>query len=185
VTKGTNAQASGQDPEAGSAGPEESPPVMPAAFLLSKVGFDVARHFHAGLAAIGLEPRQFALLNYVALGEGQSQQALGEALRVPASRMVSIVDDLEQRGLLERRRNPDDRRAHALYLTPAGEQVLAEGRRVAMENEERICAPLAPEEREQLVGLLRRLAADQDMPIGVHPAWSMPAPGERPTRSSD
>jgi DNA-binding MarR family transcriptional regulator len=173
VTKDTTADQREKRPPT----PLETPPVMPAAFLLAKVGFDVASHFHAGLDAIGLEPRQFAVMNYVALGEGQSQQALGEALRIPASRMVAVVDDLEERGLVERRRNPDDRRAHALHLTPEGRRLLDEGRRVARENDERICAPLEPEERDQLVRLLRRLAADQDVPIGVHPAWSMPAPG--------
>jgi DNA-binding MarR family transcriptional regulator len=154
----------------------EGPPGGSAVFLLSKLGFDASRRFQEALRPVDLEPRQFGVLNVVALGEGKSQQALGEALQVPASRMVAIVDDLEERGLVERRRNPDDRRAHALYLTDEGRRVLDEGRRLAMENEQRFCAPLQPAEREQLLGLLRRLAADQDLPLGVHPGLVAPDP---------
>ncbi|MGH2879628.1 MAG: MarR family transcriptional regulator [Solirubrobacteraceae bacterium] len=56
---------------------------------------------------------------------GASQQAIGERLQIPPSRMVAFVDALEQRGLLERRANPEDRRARALYLTDEGRELLA------------------------------------------------------------
>ena len=52
--------------------------------------------------------------------EGQSQQAIGERLQIPPSRMVAFVDALEARSLLERRHNPHDRRTRELHLTEAG-----------------------------------------------------------------
>jgi DNA-binding MarR family transcriptional regulator len=168
VTNGTNVNSSAAMP---------SPEGMPggsAVFLLSKLGFDASRRFHEALESVGLEPRQFGVLNVVALGEGKSQQALAEPLRIPPSRMVAIVDELEDRNLIERRRNPADRRAHALYLTAEGRRLLDEGRRLAMENEQRFCAPLQPAERRQLLELLRRLAADQELPVGVHPGLVAP-----------
>ncbi len=56
-------------------------------------------------------------MNVVDAAAGQSQQAIAEAIGAPPSRMVAIVDELEQRGLIERRPHPSDRRVHALYLT--------------------------------------------------------------------
>jgi DNA-binding MarR family transcriptional regulator len=51
---------------------------------------------------------------------GQSQQAIARQLRIPPSRLVPLVDSLETRGVIERRRDPGDRRNHALYLTDEG-----------------------------------------------------------------
>ena len=100
--------------------PQLGPPPS-LVFLLSKVGYATSRSFAACLEPLGLEARHFAVLNFIALDEGQSQQTLADALDIPASRMVTIVDELEHRGFIERRPHPTDRRARALYLTPAGE----------------------------------------------------------------
>jgi DNA-binding MarR family transcriptional regulator len=152
----------------------EGPPGGSAVFLLSTLGFAASRGFHEALATVDLEPRQFAVLNVVALSEGSSQQALAEPLGIPPPRMVAIVDELEDRNLIERRRNPDDRRAYALHLTPKGGRVLKNARRLAQEIDERFCAPLQRAEREQLLVLLRRLAAAQSSPLGVHPGLVAP-----------
>jgi DNA-binding MarR family transcriptional regulator len=148
----------------------EGPPGGSAVFLLSSLGFLASRAFHDALAPLGLDPRDFGLLNLVAGSEGVSQRALTDRLGIPASRLVAIVDDLEDQGLVERRRNPDDRRAHALYLTVAGRKTLDRARRAARDNEERFTASLKPAERERLLTLLRKLASEQQVPGGVHPA---------------
>src|SRR5262245_7144751 len=109
------------------------PPGGSIVFLLSKLGFVARRGFHNALAAVALEPRQFGVLNLVAASEGLSQRALTDPLGIPASRVVAIVDELEERGLVERRRNPDDRRAHALYLTAKGRKTLDRARGIAVE----------------------------------------------------
>ena len=57
------------------------------------------------LEPVGIDPREFLLMRFVAASEGQSQQALAERLGVPASRMVALVDRLEEAGLVERRPN--------------------------------------------------------------------------------
>jgi DNA-binding MarR family transcriptional regulator len=85
---------------------------------------------------------------------------------------VPLVDHLEERGLIERRRNPDDRRHHALYLTPAGGQFLrTKLGPVGAAHEDDICAALAAPEREQLHGLLARIAEQQGLIPGVHPGY--------------
>jgi DNA-binding MarR family transcriptional regulator len=132
-----------------------------AAFLLVQVGFHAARRFEERLAPLGIQPRHVGLLRLVAATEGQSQQALAERLHLPKSRMVWLVDDLEQHGLIERRRNPADRRAYALYLTPRGRRVVDEAMEVSAVHETDLLGSLQPTEREELAALLRRVAADQ------------------------
>lgn len=139
-------------------------------FLISQLGYVISTRFRAILAPLGLEPRHFLVLRHVARAEGSSQHALGQALRIPASRMVGLVDTLEQRGLVERRSNPRDRRARALHLTADGGRMLEEAYRVALGHEQAICAGLSEEERAQLFVLLRRLAFARDLVPGVHPA---------------
>jgi HSP20 family protein len=94
------------------------------AFLLSQVGIHASRRFAERIADVDLNPPLFRVLNLVAAAEGQSQQAIAAAIEIPPSRMVALVDELEQRGLVERRPKPEDRRVRALFLT-------AEGRRLA------------------------------------------------------
>src|SRR5690242_10371350 len=90
------------------------------AFLLSQVGIFASQRFAGRLAALDLQPPQFRVLNMVDAAEGQSQQAIGEAIGAPASRMVAIVDELERRGLVERRPHPSDRRIRTIFLTGEG-----------------------------------------------------------------
>jgi DNA-binding MarR family transcriptional regulator len=146
------------------------------AFLLSQVGSHASKRFAQRIAAIGLTPPLFRLLNLVDAAEGESQHAIGEAIDVPASRMVGLVDDLEQLGLVERRPHPEDRRVRALHLTPEGRRQLARGRKVAREHEEVLAGGLSEAERRELVGLLRKLVDSQGIGAGVHPALRGPKP---------
>ena len=84
------------DPEAAAAN-LASTPFAGVGFALSSVGYAVARRFREILAPLELEPREFALLRAVGAAEGQSQQAIGERLQIPPSRMVAFVDALEAR----------------------------------------------------------------------------------------
>lgn len=95
-----------------------------------------------------------------------------ERLRVMPSRLVTLVDELEQRELVERRDNPEDRRTYALYLTEKGRSTLKAIGRAAREHQEALCAGLTEEEREQLAKLLRRIADQQGLTPGVHPGFS-------------
>ena len=138
-------------------------------FLLSQLGAANARWFHQTLAPIGLEPRQFAILRFVAMAEGQSQQALGDSLQIAPSRMVALIDELEARGLMERRPNPSDRRARALHLTDGGRKALETAMERAMDHEAQLCEPLGEGERQLLIDMLQRIAAAQGLTAGVHP----------------
>jgi DNA-binding MarR family transcriptional regulator len=144
------------------------------AFLLSQLGYHSSRLWQARLAPLGLEPRHVMLLRHVAVEEGRSQQALGEALQIPPSRMVALVDALEQRGLLRRRPDPHDRRVRTLHLTADGRRVLGRVMEISLEHERELCKGLRLAERERLITLLGRVAAEQGLVEGVHPGTAGP-----------
>lgn len=164
------APAAGLDPSGPS--PEAGVPFRSVGFTVSTIGYATARAFRAILAPLELEPREFALLRAVAASEGSSQQAIGERLQIPSSRMVAFVDALEARSLIERRHNPDDRRTRALHLTDAGRELLGRAFALAVGHEQNLCAELSEAEREQLLALLQRVAARLGLPPGVHAAHS-------------
>jgi len=144
-------------------------------FLLVQLGFHAARLFKERLAPLGIEPRHVGLLRSVAAHEGRSQQVIGESLRIPKSRMVWLIDDLEQRGLVERRRSSADRRINGLYLTPSGRRLLEDVLAVSAEHEAQLSAALQSEEYRRLATLLRRLADAQGIAPNALPAGAPPA----------
>src|SRR5687767_3665107 len=75
------------------------------AFLLSQLGIYAAQQFSERVATLGLTPALAGLLRAIATTPGQSQQALARHLKIQPSRVVAFVDDLEGRGLIERRPN--------------------------------------------------------------------------------
>jgi DNA-binding MarR family transcriptional regulator len=134
------------------------------AFLLAQVGAHAAAKFAERLEKIGLRLVQGS--------EGLSQQTLGSQLRVLPSRLVALLDDLQERGLIERRDHPTDRRSYALYLTDKGRETLKTVGRIAREHQDSLCGALNDDERAQLAALLRRIAEDQGLRPGVHPGFS-------------
>jgi MarR family transcriptional regulator for hemolysin len=149
--------------------PEPDEPPRSVGFLLSQLGFVGSKGFSKALEPVGIDPREFLLLRFVATSEGQSQQALAERLAVPPSRMVGLVDHLEEGGLIERRPDPDDRRIRGLHLTRKGRNTLERAFRVALDFEQELCSGLDAEEREQLIDLLQKLQAGHVKLRGVHP----------------
>jgi len=134
----------------------------PTGFLLSKAGRTQAVRFAEALEPLRLRPKHFALLNFVDRGAGSSQQELGERLGLDPSGLVAVIDDLENAGLLERRRHPSDRRRHAIHLTPNGRRKLARAREVAMEREAELLEPLDEHDAKVLHELLMKVVAADD-----------------------
>lgn len=144
-------------------------PPRSVGFLISQLGFFSSRGFMEALAPVGIDPREFLLMRFVATDEGQSQQALAERLGIPASRMVALVDHLEANGLVERRPDPEDRRVRGLHLTRKGRGALERAGKIAIDYETRLCAGINREERELLIDLLQKLQVTQTELGGVHP----------------
>ena len=88
------------------------------------------------------------------------------ALGYDRSYLVGLLDDLEKRGLIERKRDPADRRRHLVKLTPAGKKTLAKLRALQRSIDDDFFAPLSAEERAKLHTLLHRLATYHDPRFG-------------------
>ncbi|HEY2672370.1 MAG TPA: MarR family winged helix-turn-helix transcriptional regulator [Rugosimonospora sp.] len=141
------------------------------AFLLAQVGAHAAARFAERISELGVIPADVGLLRMIATQPGRSQQSVAEELGVVPSRVVALVDNLERKGLIERRRNPQDRRNSALHLTTEGTHVMTEMRGLGSAHEDDICAALDDTQRAQLAGLLEAIAAQQGLTPGVHPGY--------------
>ena len=108
------------------------------------------------LASIGLTPALFALLNVVGAREGAIQQQLSSDMGIDPSAMVTLIDDLEDADLAQRRRRRGDRRAWEVTITPEGQRTLERARRLAANVEDEVLGGLTDAERRQLLALLRR-----------------------------
>ncbi|MFJ6722731.1 MarR family winged helix-turn-helix transcriptional regulator [Streptomyces sp. NPDC091259] len=142
-----------------------------AAFLLAQIGAHAAGRFAERVGHLGLTPADVGLLRMIAGQPGRSQRALAEDLGVVPSRVVALIDGLEGKGLVERRRSAEDRRNHELHLTAEGRRTLGAVSRAAAAHEDALLAALDPEQRTHLLGLLEAVAAEQELTPGVHPGY--------------
>lgn len=147
------------------------------AFLLAQVGKHAADMFAERISPEGLTPAQAGILRAISADPGQSQQALSNHFGLLPSRMVAYLDDLEERGYIERRRNPNDRRLHALHLTPQGEDLTARLSQLARQHDQLLTAALTPPQRAALQEALTIIAEQHGLTPGVHPGYRhLPAP---------
>src|SRR5437868_15272369 len=133
----------------------------PLAFLLAQVGAHAAMRFGERLSRLNLTPPDAGILRMLGASGGLSQQELSTRLGIHPSRLVAILDTLEEQRLVERRPNADDRRQYALHLTEKGQGRLSEIGRIAREHKESLCAALTPAEREQLGELLQKIRSEE------------------------
>ena len=143
------------------------------AFLLSQLGAQATALFSERVASLDLTPPQVGFLRLVGSEAGSSQQAVASRLGIAPSRLVPLIDDMEERELVERRSDPQDRRNHALYLTAKGGRLMGQLNDVAIAHEEAVCAGLDPKERQQLAALLQRVAFNQGLEPGIHPGYRL------------
>ena len=126
--------------------------------LLAGLGRDATARVRRAMRPLGLGAQQFLVLEQLqALGEA-SQAELADALGLDRSNLAAIAAELSDRDLVARTRDESDRRRYVLRLSPAGERLLRRSESAIAAAEDDLLAPLDPEQREQLHGLLRRLA---------------------------
>ena len=133
-------------------------------FLLHCAAFHSTRCVADALAPVGIEPRHFGVLCTLHSSGPLSQGSLGERLGIDRTTMVQLVDELERRGLVERKRNPDDRRSYQLTLTPEGGETWGRAKELAEGSEDQVLAVLDDEERDALRELLARVVLAHDRP---------------------
>src|SRR5260370_22825090 len=116
------------------------------AFLLAQVGAYAATQFAERLGALHLSPPEAGILRLLRMAPGISQQELSAKLQIHPSRLVAILDNLEQRKLVERKPNPQDRRLYSLHLTEDGGETLKRIGKVAQEHQGRPLWKLSSDE---------------------------------------
>jgi DNA-binding MarR family transcriptional regulator len=141
------------------------------AFLLSQLGHRSASVFTDLIASIDLTPPHAGILRAIAAEPGRSQQALSGQLGLLPSRVVAYVDELEDRGYVERRRNPADRRLHALHLTTPGKKVITKIGVLGRQHDRLLTAGLDSQQRDILHHLLATIAEHQGLTPHVHPGF--------------
>jgi DNA-binding MarR family transcriptional regulator len=133
-------------------------------YLLKHAQLNFAESGARALEPLGISGRQLAVLVVLDAAEPMSQLDAAKELGVDRTTMVTLVDELEDKGLVERRRSPDDRRKNIVELTARGKETLAEGERLHQQTEKAFLADLTPIEADLFVRILRKLATDAEAP---------------------
>ncbi|MET9085308.1 MarR family winged helix-turn-helix transcriptional regulator [Streptomyces sp. NPDC004237] len=126
-------------------------------YLLKHVQAELARTSAETLAPYGMDGHELAVLVVLAGAEPLSQIEVAGRLGVDRTTMVALVDGLERRGLVARRRSPQDRRRNIVELTEAGRERMARAEEARLAAERRFLAPLDEETAATLVRALRAL----------------------------
>ena len=112
----------------------------------------------AVLAPLGLRPRHMVALTVLRDGGGSTQQALAATLEMDGTNIVGLLNDLEAKNLIERRRSPEDRRRHMVELTEAGATQLSNVEFALTSAEDDVLGALNETQRKTLYNLLQQAA---------------------------
>jgi DNA-binding MarR family transcriptional regulator len=126
-------------------------------YLLGRAAARVQELGLADLEPLGITPREYSVLAVVAESSPLSQTSVADILGLDRTTILKLGASLERHGLIARERDPDDKRAYALALTPAGDRLRAQAFELLLECERRFLVPLSRSERSQLHQYLTRL----------------------------
>jgi DNA-binding MarR family transcriptional regulator len=140
-------------------------------FLLKRLGFAAKHRSVEEYEQAGLSPYHHAILAVLDEDLPETQAEIADALGYDRGTLVGLLDELEEKALVERKRDPDDRRRHIVRLTADGKRMLGRLRALSKRLEDEFLAPLDAGEREELHALLLTLAGRHE------PGCAPPAPG--------
>ena len=129
-------------------------------FSLNEISRLMRRRFDARARAIGVTRAQWHTLFMVSRNEGVNQGGLAELMEVEPITACRMIDRLEEAGLLERRRDPKDRRMWRIYLTESARPLLARLKTIGADVTEQALRGIAEPDRERLTGLLSDIRAN-------------------------
>lgn len=143
--------------------------VASTSFLLKRLGFAAKDRTMAAYEETGLHPYHYGVMLVLDEGSRETQGSIADALGYDRGQLVGLLDELEEQGLVERKRDPNDRRRHIVRLTSDGKKALRRLRALAKQVEDDFLTPLSDDDRQALHSLLLRLAE-------VHEPRCMPLP---------
>jgi len=150
-----------QSPAHGPAGPPEEAQGVDLGRLVGHLGYLVRRaqiwifqDFIRRLAEVDIRPAQYSVLLVIEANDGLSQSALSQTLGIERARLVRLLDSLEARKFVQRRRSRSDRRSQLLSLTAQGRSALARIKALADEHERHLAQKLGSGRRKTLLRLL-------------------------------
>ena len=127
-------------------------------FVLRLAQVAVFKDLIEALRPFGLRPTDFSVLLVIEATPGLKQQAVGEALSIQRPNLVTIIDQLEGRGLVKRGAAPGDRRSYALTLTRDGAALLAQAKAAHTQHTDRVTAALDGLDKHMVLQALGRIA---------------------------
>jgi DNA-binding MarR family transcriptional regulator len=131
---------------------------IPYGLLLARLGQESVARFRRSLRPLNVGAQQFIVLKQLQVFDSCSQGELADALGIDYSNLAGVTQQLYERGLIERHRDPADRRRYVVQLTADGRRLLADADNAILSGEEDMLRSLEETEREQLWELLRRMA---------------------------
>jgi DNA-binding MarR family transcriptional regulator len=131
-------------------------------FLLKRLGAAVKEKTIEAYEGEGRPAHSYGVLAVLEEGVRETQATIADALGYDRSYLVGVLDNLEEAGFVERRRDPADRRRQVVTMTEAGKNELAKLRALHRSIDDDVLAPLTAAERKQLQALLAKVAAEQD-----------------------
>jgi DNA-binding MarR family transcriptional regulator len=132
------------------------------AFLLARVGYAIKLRAIDEFESEGFGLYQYSVLEVLDEEDKETQAKIADALGLDRSQLVGVLDGLEERGLIERRRDPNDRRRHTVSLTTEGKRQLVQMRGIVTRIEDSFLAPLDAQARESLREALMLVASHYD-----------------------
>jgi DNA-binding MarR family transcriptional regulator len=131
---------------------------IPYGLLLARLGQESTARFRRSLRPLNVGAQQFIVLKQLQVFGSCSQGELADALGIDYSNLAGVTGQLYTRGLVERHRDPADRRRYVVQLTADGERLLGDADNAIEAGEEGMLSSLEDAEREHLWELLRRMA---------------------------
>jgi DNA-binding MarR family transcriptional regulator len=131
-------------------------------FLLARLGYTLKARLVEEFEQAGFSIYQYGVLATLGQGACGTQAMIADVLQLDRSQLVGVLDELEERELIERQRDPNDRRRHAVSLTSEGKRQLIKLRKLVKGIEEAVLEPLEPRSRDLLHKALLTLAMHND-----------------------
>src|SRR5919204_4403820 len=136
--------------------------VQSTTHLLKRLAWVIKECAGGAFESSGFSPYHYAVLALLDEKPPETQAMIADALGYDRSHLVGLLDELEERGLVERKRDPSDRRRHLVNLTQEGKQALGRLRAIVKRVDDELLAPLDDVQRKTLHTLLLQLAAHHE-----------------------